>query len=307
MVIRAGIVGLTEGNGHPFSFSAIVNGYAPAALAASGWPGISEYVRRRDPSEFGLDGLTVTHAWTQDAALTKALCDACRIPNAAAHLKDLLGQVDAVIFARDDHENHLAMAMPFLEAGLPVFIDKPLSLNPDELRAFRPFLETGRLMSCSGMRYAKELDEVRACLPQYGRLKLIRGAVLNDWERYAVHLLEAIFSLVPSHPLSVTALEAEHMSVAIRMDDGCLVQIDALENVPKTFRVDVWGSERASSHDIVDNFSMFRRMLWHFRNSITEGRPAIPVERTLAIMRVLIAGRLARREGRKVHLDDIKL
>ena len=35
----------------------------------------------------------------------------------------------------------LQMAQPFLEAGLPVFIDKPLSLDISELRAFKPYLE----------------------------------------------------------------------------------------------------------------------------------------------------------------------
>ncbi len=74
----------------------------------------------------------------------------------------MLGNVDAVIIARDDHETHLELARPFLEAGLPVFVDKPLSLDLEALRFFRPYLEAGKLMSCSGMRYARELDELRA-------------------------------------------------------------------------------------------------------------------------------------------------
>ena len=48
-----GIIGVSEGNGHPFSYSSIINGYSPEGLAASGWPGIYEYVRRRHASEFG--------------------------------------------------------------------------------------------------------------------------------------------------------------------------------------------------------------------------------------------------------------
>ena len=73
---------------------------------------------------------------------------------------------------------HFQMARPFLEAGLPVFVDKPLSLEVSELRAFKPYLERGQLMSCAGMRYARELDEPRADLAAYGRLKLIRGAIV---------------------------------------------------------------------------------------------------------------------------------
>ncbi len=65
MTLRLGVVGLSEGNGHPFSFSAIVNGYDDAGMAASGWPVIHDYLRLRDPSEFGGLGAQVTHAWTQ--------------------------------------------------------------------------------------------------------------------------------------------------------------------------------------------------------------------------------------------------
>ena len=52
MVIRVGMIGLSEGNGHPFSMSAIINGYSDTGLAESGWPVIHEYVKRRHPSEF---------------------------------------------------------------------------------------------------------------------------------------------------------------------------------------------------------------------------------------------------------------
>jgi predicted dehydrogenase len=307
LVKSFGIIGLSEGNGHPFSYGSIINGYSPEGLAASGWPGIYEYVRRRHASEFGLDGWTITHAWTQYPESTKKLCAACRIPNAADDYREFLGRVDAVILARDDHENHFAMAQPFLEAGLPVFIDKPLSLDISELRAFRPYLERGQLMSCSGMRYCRELDEPRADLAAYGQLKLIRGAIVLSWEKYGVHLLEAILAVTPAHPVSVRMLPSEHASAVVRLDDGVLIQIDALGECARTFHLDFFGTQRVGSFDLTDNFSMFRRMLWQFAESIRTGCPAIPHERTLEIMRVLIAGRMARKENREVFLNELPI
>ncbi len=307
MVIRVGMIGLSEGNGHPFSFSSVINGFSDSGLVNSGWPGIYDYVRRRDKSEFGLDGMQVTHAWTQDREQTERLCAGCLIPNIVQRSFDMIGKVDAVIIARDDYESHFSMAMPFLEQGLHVFVDKPLALDIAQLRGFKPYLESGKLMSCSGLRYAKELDEPRASPAAYGKIKLIRGSVLNEWERYGVHLLEGILSFVKSRPSSVTAHEAEHMSVAVALDDGSLFQIDALGESPKTFRVDIFGTKMISSHEITDNFSMFRRMLWHFSESIRSGRPTIAVEDTLQIMRVLIAGKIARSERRKVFINEIQI
>jgi predicted dehydrogenase len=305
LVKSFGIIGLSEGNGHPFSYGSIINGYSREGLAASGWPGIYEYVRRRHPSEFGLDGWTITHAWTQDPDSTKKLCTACRIPHAVSEYQDFLGNVDAVIIARDDYETHLQIARPFLEAGLPTFIDKPLSVDTSELRAFRPYLEKGQLMSCSGMRYARELDEPRADLASYGRIKLIRGAIVLSWEKYGVHLLEAILAITPAHPVSLRMIPAEHASAVVRLDDGALIQIDALGECARTFHVEIYGTQRTGSFDITDNFSMFRRTLWQFAEMIRTGKPAITPDRTLEIMRLLIAGRIARDENREVLLNEI--
>jgi predicted dehydrogenase len=275
-----GIIGLSEGNGHPFSYGSIINGYSPEGLAASGWPGIYEYIRRRHASEFGLDGWTITHAWTQDPESTKKLCAACRIPNGVGDYREFLGKVDAVIIARDDHEAHFQMAVPFLEASLPVFVDKPLSLELSELRIFKPYLENGQLMSCSGMRYARELDEPRADLTAYGRLKLIRGAIVLSWEKYGIHLLEAALAITPARPVSVRMLPSEHASAVVRLDDGVLIEIDALGECARTFHLELYGTQRIGTFDIIDNFSMFRRMLWEFALSIRTGRPAIPPDRT---------------------------
>ncbi len=307
MVTRVAILGMSEGNGHPFSFSAILNGYSPEGLARSGWNVIYDYVKRQDASAFGIEDLRVTHAWTQEPAVTKALCEACLIPNPVEEPGEIIGEVDAVIIARDDFEKHWELARPFLEAGLPVFVDKPLALSPDDLALFRPYLLQGKLMSCSGMRFAREMDETRARLQEFGRLKLVRGVVVNEWEKYGVHILEAILSMLSSRPISVASHPAEHTSVAVEMDDGALVLIDALGSVPKVFRVDFFGSERSASHEISDNFCMFRRMLWHFAQMIKSGKPPIPPERTLEIMRVLRAGVLAAQSERRVLLDDLPI
>ncbi len=245
MTMKVGILGHSPGNGHPFSYSTIINGYSDAGLREAGWPVIYDYVRRRHTSDFGVAGLRVTCAWTQDRAVTQALCRAANIDTAVASPTEMLGQVDAVIVARDDAAVHRALAEPFLDAGIPVLIDKPLTLDAEDLAYFRPFLEIGKLMSCSGMRYARELDAVKAHIADYGRLQLLRGTVVNDWARYGVHMLDAIFPLLKSRPVAIRALPSRHQSLAITMDDGTLVCVDALGEVPPIFRVDILGSQAA--------------------------------------------------------------
>jgi hypothetical protein len=45
------------------------------------------------------------------------------------HVDDLVGQVDAVIVTDRDGRRHAAQAIPFLRAGIPTFVDKPLAAS----------------------------------------------------------------------------------------------------------------------------------------------------------------------------------
>jgi predicted dehydrogenase len=305
--IELGVIGVNEGNGHPYSFASIVNGYSDAGFAAADWDVIHDYLREKDDSEFGFPGVEVTHAWTQDEAETERLCRAARIPNAVSDREDMVGAVDGVLLLRDDHEVHLEIAKPFLEAGHHVFVDKPLSTGPDELREFRPYLESGTVTSCSGMRYARELDAPRSDPDRYGRIKLVRGAIIKGWERYGIHLLDGIFNVVDRQPVSVTAVGAGHPSMAIRLEDDALVQIDALGDVSDAFDVTFYGTDLTTSHRIRDNFTAFRRTLWRFIQTIRTGDPVIPPEHTVKLMCVLIAGNRSHRSGEPVAVDDVTI
>lgn len=298
-MIRAGIIGYSDGNGHPFSFSAIVNGYDEEKFAAAGWPVIHAYLQQQPPERFGIGQARITHAWTQDARLTRTLCGACRIEHACAEPREMIGQVDAVIVARDDWETHAALAAPFLEAGLAVFVDKPLSLDSGELARFEPYLRAGTLMSCSGLRYAAELDSLRVPREQWeiGRPRLIEATVLNGIERYGIHLIEAVAGLDAawSRATRVTRLEVPHEAWLIALADGTPLILNCLGAVGKTFHLSLFG-ERGHRHlDLHDNFSAFRRTLEQFFRMVETRVPPIDPDETLRIMTLIQQARLGHR------------
>ena len=78
--IKLGIIGISEGNGHPYSWSAIFNGYNANAMALCPFPVISNYLNERDfPSEFLSEKAIVTHIYTQDYNLSKQIAEASKI------------------------------------------------------------------------------------------------------------------------------------------------------------------------------------------------------------------------------------
>ena len=57
--IRLAMLGMIPGNGHPYSWSAIFNGYEPSAMASCPFPVIPEYLSRRTFPDDAIAGYTL--------------------------------------------------------------------------------------------------------------------------------------------------------------------------------------------------------------------------------------------------------
>lgn len=287
MVIKVGMLGFNEGNGHPFSFSAILNGYNREEFEKTEWKVILAYLERQPKESIGFPEVEVTHAWTPFPAVTQRLCQACNIACSVENPQDMLGHVDAVIIATDNYAEHFSLARIFLEQGYPVFIDKPLTMKESELDYFVPFIEAGQLMSTSGLRYAIELDVVRENLAQLGVLKLINGVVLNDFKKYGIHLLDAISGLGIGSPVMLSRLPTAYESFLIKLSNGTEFSIAALGPVVKTFHLGFYGTKGTYQVDLFDNFSAFRRTLKAFIAMVKTKIPpiaALEIDRTIRLL-----------------------
>src|SRR5438105_270597 len=125
--LRIAMLGMIPGNGHPYSWSAIVNGFDETAMSNCPYPGIRDYMGAQPPGSVGIPEAKVTHVWTDDPREASSVAIAAQIQHVIKRPEDAIGQVDAVMIATDDGADHVRRARPFVEAGLPVFIDKPLA------------------------------------------------------------------------------------------------------------------------------------------------------------------------------------
>src|SRR5712675_617600 len=150
--IRLAMIGMIEGNGHPYSWSAIVNGYNPAEMANCPFPVIPQYLAEVPLNTMRILGARVTHVWTDNPDDAPKVAAASKIEIVVARPEDVIGQVDAVIIGTDDGEEHVRRSRAFLEAGLPVFVDKPLAINVPDLNQFIRWRKAGKvLLSSSSM------------------------------------------------------------------------------------------------------------------------------------------------------------
>ena len=117
--LRLGVIGLSPGNGHPYSWSAIFNGYDSEAMKSCGFPAIPRYLEMQQFPEDAIQEARVTHVWAQDAERAHHIASAARIGTVVRKFDDMIGEIDGVLLARDDAVQHAKFATPFLEAGLP--------------------------------------------------------------------------------------------------------------------------------------------------------------------------------------------
>src|SRR4051812_26021979 len=95
--IRLGIAGKVDDDDHPYSWSAIINGYDKEAMAKFAHPVIGRYLGAGSPEEFGIAGVRVTHIWCDDREDAKRIASASKIETVVESATDLIGRVDAVL------------------------------------------------------------------------------------------------------------------------------------------------------------------------------------------------------------------
>lgn len=307
-MIKIGMIGLSPGNGHPYSFSAIFNGYDEQEMARCPYPRIYNYLRSRSPSEFGIADTRVTHVWTPERKDAEKIARACHIPNIVDDLLELPNLVDAAIIARDDTDSHWPIARPFLDRSVPVFVDAPLAADMSDLRNFEPFLRCGKAMTCSALRYAVEVDSARTSLVQLGEIRAVHAICLEKgWFEYGVHVLESCYSLLGVGAVSVRHVgTADCHTVRVRFSNGLIGVFQVTEGVERLFQLGFFGTGGGVTVVVSDIFAMFRRTLAEFVRMVQTGVPPIVPSETVEIVKVVIAGGVSLADsGREVLLSEL--
>ena len=65
--IRLGMIGMNDGNGHPYSWSAICNGYDPIEMEKCSFPIIPNYLNKQKWPESKIENAPLSFAVSTDA------------------------------------------------------------------------------------------------------------------------------------------------------------------------------------------------------------------------------------------------
>lgn len=293
--LKIGIIGISEGNGHPFSWSAIFNGYDDFFMKNCPYPIIYEYLRQQKFPDAQIPDATVTHIWTQDYNLSKQIARSSNIENICVDFKDMISHIDAVLIARDDSENHEMFAIPFLEAGLPVYIDKPIATsisNFNNLLSLQKY--DWQIFSCSALRYANEFAITTNELDNLGGIVMMEAKVPKSWERYAIHAIEpicSILNIVEEDYINTSVVRnnrVTHVTTLLKSD--IILSVTSLGDVPSGISIDIICQRGIKKMIFKDSFLAFKAALVQFIAGIRGKRIVIPREQTASIVNLISKG-----------------
>lgn len=224
----------------------------------------------------------------------------------------LLKKVDAVIMNSVDGRVHLKQVKPVLEAGIPVFIDKPVTASMEEAKALYALSQsTGTpCFSASTLRYCDEVIELQkensdgnvvGCVA-YSPCKY--DATHPDLFWYGIHGVETLFTVMGPGCVSVQRTQDDGNDLVTGVwKDGRIGTFRGIRDGAAGYGVVVFGKKdiklvkiRANYNNLVDEIVTFFRT----------GKPPISPEVTLEIVAFMTAADVSRdADGKSVSLESV--
>jgi len=129
---------------------------------------------------------------------------------------ELVGTVDGVLVLSVNWDEHVSLAKPHLESGLPVLIDKPLAGSMEDLDRLAALATDARLFGGSALPYHPEIDR----LPKGAPERSLFCVGYDDPFYYGAHLADLANTLTDSRWLSVTPCDHSECTVSVEFEDG---------------------------------------------------------------------------------------
>ena len=273
-MIKIGILGYTDGNGHPYSYSSIFNGYNNEGMKKCPFKTIPEYLNNHKSENERISGAQITHIWTQDYETSNTIANAANILNVVDDPEKMIGEIDGVILARDDYESHLDIARPFIEAGINIFIDKPIAISVKKAQKILNLEKfNGQIFTSSCLAYDPNVIDAKKNLSKIGNIKYIYGSAPGSWNNYAIHLIDCLMKIFQNN-LSIKNKNFDNYEtvsvLSATIENDALLKIACMGGLNSPLKLTIVGEKGFFDIDFADPYDAFKNTLEHFLKSIID-------------------------------------
>ena len=219
--------------------------------------------------------------------------------------EELYGKIDAVLIEAVDGSVHLERALPFIERGIPTYIDKPFTCSLDHAKTLIATAELKHvpLMSSSSLRYAPEVVAAKAGNEAVG--KIVGAATYGPSPthprnpglfHYGIHPAEMLFTLMGPGCKKVSCLGNKDGEVTAGLwDDGRVATLRGIRAGKSAYGFTLFGTNGVQTSGVSAQY-IYRELLKQIVKLFETRTSPIDPRETLEIVAFI--------EAAKKSLDD---
>lgn len=206
--------------------------------------------------------------------------------------EDMIGKVDVMLIEAVDGSVHFDRAKPFLEAGIPCFIDKPFTCSVADAKKIIELAQKKKLLifSSSSLRFAPELTESLAGLKPTDIYGAVVHGPASQHDRnpglfhYGIHAVEMLYTIMGTGCMRVVTTTDKNCDLVTgHWKDGRIGTVRGIRAGSSSFGALLFQS-KANQYVPVKTTYIYRELLKQIVQTFETGKPPIPIEETLEIV-----------------------
>lgn len=295
-----------------------------------------------------VDGFDLVKVWDYDYSRAKTFAEVfLNKPVVCENLEDMTGGIDAVFISNGekDGSDHLKLAKPFLEKGIPTFIDKPFSSNLKDAKEIVRLAERHKapIFNASILSYVpaadsfkqrfREIDHTYYPVPDekpdvpigLGVIKGVGGTfsqesagkgVSGGLEQRMAYLIHGVSLALNLFGLEVEWVEVmgefplEYMHLHMKSGIDVVIINTSTKVFPEAcnFYASAYSKYGAVHSEPIGDPQFIggaEKILKIFRDMVITKKPPIHYENFIKHIAVIETGILAQKKGTRVYLKDM--
>jgi len=249
-------------------------------------------------------------SWDRVGKFTAELRDKHGVEMVAS-IEELCQKVDGVLLESVDGRPHLAQARPVIAAGLPLWLDKPVAANlEDVVEIFRLAKEKNvPIWSSSAFRFGKGVAGARTD-EALGKIVGCDVFGTSSWAEfhpdlylYGIHPVEALFTVMGPGCEQVRRIKAGGTDLVVGVwKDGRIGTFRDLRGSKPPAPVVIYGTKSSSTAQSSSYTPLLEEIIKFFKT----GKPPVPAEETIEIYAFMSAADVSKaKDGAAISVPEL--
>lgn len=249
--------------------------------------------------EYAFPDFKVVGIYGHDKERTEEVANKAQIEFIVRDPKEFIGKVDAVMVVFRHGDLHREYAMPFIQAGIPTWIDKPFTIKNDDAKEILEAANKYKTLVTGGStcKYAEDIVMAKNIVEEQKKIGKVKTAVINfttNFENeyggiyfYGAHLVEMALEVFGYDVKSVTASKSKDCVTAILKYSDYQITLNFIEELAE-YNLTIFG-EKGTLAKNIDISNVYKLGFERFANMLRTKKQPFELDNIYSSVKVFNA------------------